>query len=61
MKQSTTVDSTTEAKYIAACEAAKEVIWMRKFIQELGVVPSIESQIVVFYDNNEVISQVMKP
>ncbi len=28
-KQSTTVDSTTEAEYIAALDAAKEVVWMR--------------------------------
>ncbi|BFG20503.1 hypothetical protein CerSpe_067770 [Prunus speciosa] len=31
-KQSTTADSTTEAEYIAASKAAKEAVWMRKFI-----------------------------
>ena len=40
-KQETTVDSTTETKYIVAYEATKEAIWIRKFIIELGVVPSI--------------------
>ncbi|KAL0445540.1 UNVERIFIED_CONTAM: Retrovirus-related Pol polyprotein from transposon TNT 1-94 [Sesamum latifolium] len=40
-KQDTTVDSTTEAEYIAASEAAKEAIWMKNYIQELDVVPSI--------------------
>jgi len=37
-KQDTTVDSTTEAEYISASEAAKEVVWIKKFIIELGVV-----------------------
>ncbi|KAL0448521.1 UNVERIFIED_CONTAM: Retrovirus-related Pol polyprotein from transposon TNT 1-94 [Sesamum latifolium] len=40
-KQDTSADSTTEAEYIAASEAAKEVVWMKNYIQELGVVPSI--------------------
>ncbi|KAL0427629.1 UNVERIFIED_CONTAM: Retrovirus-related Pol polyprotein from transposon TNT 1-94 [Sesamum latifolium] len=40
-KQDTTADSTTEAEYIAASEAAKEAVWMKNYIQELGVVPSI--------------------
>ena len=40
-KQSTIADSSTEAEYIAASDASKEAILMRKFIEELGVVPSI--------------------
>ena len=61
MKQSTTADSTTEAEYIAACEAAKEAVWMRKFIQELGVIPSIESPIAIFCDNSGAIAQAVEP
>ena len=34
-KQETTADSTTESEYIAASEAAKEVVWMKLFITEL--------------------------
>ncbi|KAL0400167.1 UNVERIFIED_CONTAM: Retrovirus-related Pol polyprotein from transposon TNT 1-94 [Sesamum radiatum] len=37
-KQDTTADSTTEAEYIAASEAAKEAVWMKNYIQELSVV-----------------------
>ncbi|KAL0439387.1 UNVERIFIED_CONTAM: Retrovirus-related Pol polyprotein from transposon TNT 1-94 [Sesamum latifolium] len=48
-KQDTTADSTTEAEYIAASEAAKEAIWMKNYIQELGVVPSIAKPVVIFY------------
>ncbi|KAL0394424.1 UNVERIFIED_CONTAM: hypothetical protein Slati_4408600 [Sesamum latifolium] len=36
-KQATTADSTMEAEYIAASEATKEAIWMKNYIQELGV------------------------
>ncbi|KAL0445956.1 UNVERIFIED_CONTAM: Retrovirus-related Pol polyprotein from transposon TNT 1-94, partial [Sesamum latifolium] len=47
-KQDTTADSTTEAEYIAASEAAKEAVWMKNYIQELGVVPSIAEPVVIF-------------
>ena len=40
-KQETTMDSTTESKFIAAFEATKEPVLIKKFITKLGVVPSI--------------------
>ncbi|KAL0451498.1 UNVERIFIED_CONTAM: hypothetical protein Slati_1127900 [Sesamum latifolium] len=46
-----------EAEYIAASEAAKEAVWMKNYIQELGVVPSIAERIVIFWDNNGAIAQ----
>ena len=30
VKQSSTADSTMEAEYIAACEAAKEAVWLKE-------------------------------
>jgi hypothetical protein len=60
-KQDTTADSTTEEEYIAASEAVKEVVWIRKFIQELGVVPSIESPITIHCDNNSAIANAVEP
>ncbi|KAL0289109.1 UNVERIFIED_CONTAM: Retrovirus-related Pol polyprotein from transposon TNT 1-94 [Sesamum radiatum] len=56
-KQGTTADSTTEPEYIVASKAAKEAIWMKNYIQELGVVPSIVEPLVIFCDNNGVIAQ----
>ncbi|KAL0339366.1 UNVERIFIED_CONTAM: Retrovirus-related Pol polyprotein from transposon TNT 1-94 [Sesamum angustifolium] len=56
-KQDTTANSTTKAEYISASEAAKEAIWMKNYIQDLGVVPSIVEPIVIFCDNNGVIAQ----
>ncbi|KAL0449037.1 UNVERIFIED_CONTAM: Secreted RxLR effector protein [Sesamum latifolium] len=60
-KQDTTTDSTTEAEYIATSEAAKEVVWMKNYIQELGVVPSIAEPVVIFCDSNGAIAQAKEP
>ncbi|KAL0453684.1 UNVERIFIED_CONTAM: hypothetical protein Slati_1346500 [Sesamum latifolium] len=49
-----------EAEYIAASEAARAV-WMKIYIQELGVVPSIVQPVVIFFDNNGAIAQAMEP
>ncbi|KAL0411241.1 UNVERIFIED_CONTAM: Secreted RxLR effector protein [Sesamum latifolium] len=60
-KQAITADSTTESKYIAASEATKEAIWMKNYIQELGVGPSIAEPVVIFCDNNRAIAQGKEP
>jgi hypothetical protein len=36
------MESTTEAEDIVTTEAAKEGIWIKKFMIELGVVPSVQ-------------------
>jgi hypothetical protein len=60
-KQETTADSTTEAEYIAAAEAAKEAVWMKKFIGDLGVVESISGPVPLLCDNNGAIAQAKEP
>lgn len=50
-KQSTVIDSTTEAKYIALLDAVTKTIWMKKFITKLRVVPNIVDPIKLYYDN----------
>ncbi|VFQ83182.1 unnamed protein product [Cuscuta campestris] len=60
-KEDTTIDSTIEAEYIAAAEATKEAVWIKKFITELGVVPSINDPISLFCDNTGVIAQEKEP
>ena len=60
-KQQTVADSVTEAEYIAASEAAKEAIWMKKFITELGVVPSIKEAVSLFCDNTGAVAQAKEP
>ena len=56
-RQPTTVDSTTKAEYIAASDAAKETVWLKKFITDLGVVPMILDPIPLLCDNNGAIAQ----
>ncbi|GKA52510.1 putative reverse transcriptase domain-containing protein [Tanacetum coccineum] len=51
-KQSTTAMSATEAEYIAASEAVMKVVWIRKFISGLGIVPTINEPIKMFCDNS---------
>ncbi|KAL0418996.1 UNVERIFIED_CONTAM: Retrovirus-related Pol polyprotein from transposon TNT 1-94 [Sesamum radiatum] len=60
-KQDTTANSTMEAEYIAASESAKEEVWMKNYIQELGVVPGIAEPVVIFFDNNGAIAQAKEP
>ncbi|GKV15798.1 hypothetical protein SLEP1_g26549 [Rubroshorea leprosula] len=44
--------STTEAEYIAATEAGKEMLWMQRFLQELGLK---QKEYVVFCDSQSAI------
>nr|GEZ42447.1 hypothetical protein [Tanacetum cinerariifolium] len=50
-KQSIFATSSAEAEYIAAFDASKEAVWVRKFISGLGVVPAIEESISMYCDN----------
>jgi hypothetical protein len=49
-------DSTTKAEYIAASGVAKEGVWMRRFLIELGVFPNAFSPMNLHCDNNGVIA-----
>ncbi|GJW34012.1 hypothetical protein Tco_0054044, partial [Tanacetum coccineum] len=50
-EQSTTAQHATEAKYIAASEA----VWIRKFIDELGILPLNDYPIKMNCDNSATI------
>ena len=50
-----------KAEYIAVGIAAKEAVWMRKFIDELGVVPTIANPIDLYCDNNWAIALDKEP
>ena len=60
-KQDTVSASTTEAKYIAASEAAKEAVWIRNFLMDLGVVQGTTNPLDVYCDNNGAIAQAKEP
>jgi hypothetical protein len=44
-KQSLVARSTMESEYMAATEAADEVVWLRKFVIELGVFPNMHDPV----------------
>nr|GFB65964.1 retrovirus-related Pol polyprotein from transposon TNT 1-94 [Tanacetum cinerariifolium] len=48
--------SSAEAEYIAAFDASKEAVWVRKFISGLSVVPTIEEPISMYCDNTRAIA-----
>lgn len=60
-KQSVVAQSTTESEYIAASDAAKEAAWMKKFITDLNVVPSIRKPIEILCDNTGAIAHAKEP
>ncbi|KAJ9558245.1 LOW QUALITY PROTEIN: hypothetical protein OSB04_012859 [Centaurea solstitialis] len=60
-KQDTIADSTTEAEYIAASDAAKEAVWLRNFLSDLRVVASVSRPIDIFCDNSGAVAQAKEP
>ncbi|GJY12830.1 retrotransposon protein, putative, ty1-copia subclass, partial [Tanacetum coccineum] len=55
-KQSIFATSSKDADYIAAFDASKEAVWIRKFISGLGIVPTIDEPISMYCDNTEAIA-----
>ncbi|GKD90235.1 hypothetical protein Tco_1365742 [Tanacetum coccineum] len=51
IKQSIFATSSIDDEYIAAFDASKEAVWIRKFIFGLGIVPTIEEPISMYCDN----------
>ena len=48
IKQSCIADSTMEAEYVAACEASKEAVRLRKFLKYLEVVPNVDEPMTLY-------------
>lgn len=57
MEQSYIADSTMKVKCIAASKAMKEVVWLKKFLIGLEVVPLAIQPIILFCDNNGAMTQ----
>ncbi|KAA3484760.1 retrovirus-related pol polyprotein from transposon tnt 1-94 [Gossypium australe] len=45
-----------EAEYVVASEVTKEAIWLRKFLTDLEVIPSMGKAITLYYDNSSTIA-----
>ena len=61
IKQGCIVDSTMEAEYVAACEVAKEAVWLRKFLIDLEVVPNMFLPITLYCDKSGVVANSKEP
>ncbi|GJR85744.1 putative RNA-directed DNA polymerase [Tanacetum coccineum] len=45
----------------STCEASKEAIWMKNFIGDLGVVPTVQDPIEIFCDNESAVALTKEP
>ncbi|KAK1601695.1 hypothetical protein QYE76_016430 [Lolium multiflorum] len=61
LEAGTVAKSSTESEYIAASEASSEAVWMKRFIVELGVVPSALDPFVIYCDNMGAIANAQEP
>ena len=60
VKRSCIANSTMEVEHVATCEAAKEAIWLKKFLSDPGVVRIEQVPITLFYDNSGAVTQSKK-
>nr|GEU49899.1 hypothetical protein [Tanacetum cinerariifolium] len=60
-KQDRMADSTCQSKYIVTYEASKEAIWIKNFIGDLGVVPTVQDPIEIIYDNESAVALTKEP
>nr|GFC15457.1 hypothetical protein [Tanacetum cinerariifolium] len=54
-KQTTIAMHSAQAEYVATSEAAMDAVWIRKFVGDLGVMPSINKPINMYCDNSAAI------
>lgn len=59
-RQDTIAHSTCEAEYIAASDAAKEAVWLRNFINELGTAVQV-GHVPLYIDNQSAIRMTKNP
>ena len=60
-KQHTVANNVCKAEYIVASDAAKEAVWLWKFINKLEVAPSIDGPILLYRDSTRALAQVKDP
>ena len=50
-----------EAEYVATCEAAKEAVWLRKFLGDLEVVLDMDRPLTLYCDNSGEVANSKEP
>ena len=61
VKQSSIIDSTIEAEYIAASQAIKVTVWPKNYQMDLEVVSSAQSAITLYCDNSGAVANSKEP
>ncbi|GJZ25185.1 retrotransposon protein, putative, ty1-copia subclass [Tanacetum coccineum] len=61
LKQDTVAESTCESEYITACEASKKAIWIKNFIGDFRVFPTVQDLIEIFCDNKSAVALTKEP
>ena len=61
VKQSCIADSTMEVENVAASEATKKAVWLKKFLSDLGAVRMEQVSITLFCENSGVVAQSKDP
>ncbi|TYJ98755.1 gag/pol protein [Cucumis melo var. makuwa] len=61
IKKGCIINSTMEAEYVAACKAAKEAVWLRKFRHDLEVVANMNLPITLYCDNIGAVANSKEP
>ena len=56
LNKSDMAGSTCQVEYMDASEVANEGVWMKKFISDLGVIPSASGPMKIFCDNTGAIA-----
>ncbi|KAL0549096.1 hypothetical protein IC582_013576 [Cucumis melo] len=61
VKQTCIANSTMEVEYVTTCEAAKEAVWLRKFLTDLEIVPNMHLPITLYCDNSGALANSREP
>ena len=60
-KQTTTVDLMAKVKYITTSDVTNEVVWLKKFIMDLNIIPIIIDLVALLCGRNNAIMQAKEP
>ena len=60
-KQSCIALSTMESEYVACLAAVQEVVWLRRFLQRLGVTTHAEDVVLLYYDSTSALVHAKNP
>uniref|UniRef100_A0A2N9ER04 Integrase catalytic domain-containing protein n=1 Tax=Fagus sylvatica TaxID=28930 RepID=A0A2N9ER04_FAGSY len=60
-KQSCIALSTMESEYVACSAAVQEAVWLRRFLQRLGVTAHAEDAVLLYYDSTSALAYAKDP